>query len=107
MFHERDKVMQRTGKKLAILFFAGVCGASGWSGQSAFANHHHHHGHRTAVYDPPSVHYDRVYHPDYQHWTPSRGFHTHGHYDLVPHYVPGHYDTLHRHHIDVNPWYHH
>lgn len=44
-----------------------------------------------ATYHPPSVHYDRVYHADRLHWTPGRGLHTHGHYDLVPHYVPGHY----------------
>lgn len=59
-----------------------------------------------AVYDPPSVHYDRVYHADRLHWTPGRGLHTHGHYDLVPHYTPGHYDRLHGNHIDLNPRYH-
>lgn len=43
-------------------------------------------------YHAPSLHYDEVYHPEYSHWTPLRGFHTHGHYDLVPHVTPGHYD---------------
>jgi hypothetical protein len=38
----------------------------------------------------PSVHYDRVYHPTQVHWTPNSGWHTHGHYDVVPHYTPGH-----------------
>jgi hypothetical protein len=43
-------------------------------------------------YHPGGVHLDPVYHPTYGHWTPLRGYHTHGHYDLVPHYTPGHYD---------------
>lgn len=59
------------------------------------------------IYHGPSVHYDRVYHPEYQHWTPNRGWHTHGHYDLVPHYTPGHFDTKHRGHVHGNPHYHH
>lgn len=46
-------------------------------------------------YHAPSVHYDEVYHPEYSHWTPLRGWHTHGHYDLVPHVTPGHYDYHH------------
>lgn len=37
----------------------------------------------------PSLHYDSVYHADYYHWTPSGGFHSHGHYDSVPHYTGG------------------
>jgi len=44
------------------------------------------------VYHAPSVHYDRVFHPEYTHWTPFRGVHTHGHYDAVPHVTPGHFD---------------
>lgn len=66
-------------------------------------------GHRRSgpVYHPPSVHYDRVYHPEYSHWTPSRGYHTHGHYDVVPHYTPGHFDTRHGNHYHLNPRYHH
>lgn len=59
------------------------------------------------IYHAPSVHYDAVYHAEYLHWTPLRGLHTHGHYDLVPHYTPGHFDYLHGGHIDVNPWFHH
>ena len=51
------------------------------------------------VYHPPSVHQDQVYHPTRTHWTPFRGFHTHGHYDSVPHYTPGHYDYQHRGHV--------
>jgi hypothetical protein len=45
----------------------------------------------------PSLHYDRVYHPEYSHWTPRSGWHTHGHYDLVPHVTPG------RHYYDRGP----
>ncbi|MBX9656801.1 hypothetical protein K2Y11_24550 [bacterium] len=67
----------------------------------------HRYGHSHSVYHPPSVHYDRVYHEDYLHWTPFRGLHSHGHYDIVPHYTPGHYDRWHRGHIDGNPWFHH
>jgi len=59
------------------------------------------------IYHSPSMHYDRVYHPEYQHWTPNRGWHTHGHYDLVPHYTPGHFDYKHRGHVHGNPHYHH
>lgn len=58
------------------------------------------------IYHGPSVHYDRVYHPTTTHWTPRRGWHTHGHYDLVPHYVPGHFDRIHRDHIHLNPRFH-
>jgi hypothetical protein len=46
-------------------------------------------------YHPGGVHYDRVYHPEYSHWTPLHGYHTHGHYDVVPHYTPGHFDYHH------------
>jgi hypothetical protein len=42
-------------------------------------------------YHGPSVHYHRTYHADYLHWTPYRGWHTHGHYHVTPHYVPGHF----------------
>jgi hypothetical protein len=63
-------------------------------------------GYDGPVYHAPSVHYHRVYHPEYSHWTPYRGWHTHGHYDHVPHYVPGHFDRYHRDHIDVNPHFH-
>lgn len=72
---------------------------------SYYRGHSYHRSH--SVYHRPSVHYDRVYHPTRLHWTRSRGLHTHGHYDRVPHYVPGHYDRCHNGHIDLNPWYHH
>ena len=64
-------------------------------------------GFRAPVYHPPSVHTDYRYHPTQVHWTPLRGLHTHGHYDAVPHYTPGHYDTYHNGHIHGNPYYHH
>ena len=46
-------------------------------------------------------HLDYQYHPEYSHWTPLRGLHTHGHYDAVPHYshgYPGHHPYHHHHH---------
>lgn len=58
------------------------------------------------IYHGPSMHYDRTYHRDYSHWTPGRGYHSHGHYHSRPHYTPGHFDTYHRGHIHGNPWYH-
>jgi hypothetical protein len=58
------------------------------------------------IYHPPSIHYDRVYHHDYSHWTPYRGWHSHGHYHAVPHYVPGHFDRWHGDHIDLHPHFH-
>ncbi len=51
------------------------------------------------VWHSSSVHYDRVYHPTHLHWTPSSGWHTHGHYDVVPHFTPGHFDYLHNDHL--------
>jgi hypothetical protein len=47
-----------------------------------------------------------VYHPDYSHWTPYRGWHSHGHEHVVPHYLPGHFDGWHGDHIDLNPYFH-
>jgi hypothetical protein len=58
------------------------------------------------IYHAPSVHYDRVYHRDYTHWTPFRGLHSHSHTHVVPHYVPGHFDYRHGTHIHPNPHYH-
>jgi hypothetical protein len=58
------------------------------------------------VYHAPSMHYDRVYHT-VPHWTPGRGLHTHTHIDMVPHFVPGHFDEAHGDHIHKNPNYHH
>ncbi len=69
-----------------------------------YGGHGYHRSH--SVWHGPSVHYDRVYHPTSRHWTPYRGWHTHGHYDYVPHYVPGHFDRWHNGHIDLNPRYH-
>jgi hypothetical protein len=63
-------------------------------------------GYNGPVYHAPSLHYDRVYHPTYSHWTPSRGFHTHGHTHIVPHYTPGHFDYQHGNHIHGNPAFH-
>jgi hypothetical protein len=59
------------------------------------------------IYHAPSVHIDHVYHPEYYHWTPGRGLHSHGHYDAVPHYTPGHFDHLHGNHIHGNPHFDH
>ena len=64
-------------------------------------------GYRTPIYHRPSVHLDRVYHVESLHWTPYRGLHAHGHYDLIPHYTPGHFDRLHGGHIHYNRRFHH
>ncbi len=71
-------------------------------------SHHSHslYGYNGPIYHRPSVHYHRVYHPTRSHWTPGRGWHTHGHIDYVPHYVPGHFDHHHHNHIDLNPHFH-
>jgi hypothetical protein len=58
------------------------------------------------VYHPPTIQYRKVYHPTKLHWTPKRGLHSHGHFDYVPTYVPGHFDTLHNGHVHSNPWFH-
>ena len=83
----------------------------GFSYGPSYAYYGGHHGHvhrrRSApIYHAPSVHYDRVYHPEFYHWTPGRGLHSHGHYDYVPHYVPGHFDRWHGNHVDLNPHFH-
>ncbi len=74
-------------------------------GHSYYRGHSYHRSHPT--WHGPSVHYDRYYHPTYRHWTRHRGWHSHGHYDYVPHHVPGHYDRCHNGHIDLNPRFHH
>lgn len=51
----------------------------------------HGYGYVGHAYHRRAVHVDRVYHADYLHWTPSRGIHTHGHIDYVPHYTPRYY----------------
>jgi len=81
--------------------FGGSYGTSGYGGVD-YGRYN-----SAPIYHGPSVHYDRVYHPTTTHWTPRRGVHTHGHYDVVPHYTPGHFDRLHGNHIDLNPRYHH
>lgn len=107
---------------LGMLAFAGEAQAQYGRYSNSYGNHssHNHSGHynsgssrsyygnrgRAPIYHPPSVHYDQQYHVESYHWTPGRGLHTHGHYDAVPHYVPGHFDTLHNGHIDLNPHYH-
>ena len=127
--HERSQTMKGRGARLLGLTAAVVVGGAAllWD-SSAYAQHcgngyrghyggysggyssRYYGGHRYQRSHPtwhrPSVHYDRVYHPTYRHWTRSRGLHTHGHYDYVPHYVPGHYDRCHNGHIDLNPRYH-
>jgi hypothetical protein len=57
------------------------------------------------IYHAPSVHYHAVPHTT-PHWTPWRGWHTHTHIDVVPHYTPGHYDYKHGNHVHGNPWFH-
>jgi hypothetical protein len=95
---------------LAVLAF---CALSGPTEAQAGWGHGHSHGYRSSgyrsgpIYHGPSLHYDSVYHHEYSHWTPYRGWHSHGHYDLVPHYTPGHFDYQHRGHIHTNPWFHH
>jgi len=88
-------------------YHSGYGGISFSYGSHYGGHHGYHRAYRVPIYHPPSVHLDRVYHHDYSHWTPRRGWHSHGHYDVVPHYVPGHFDTLHGRHIDLNPRYHH
>ena len=56
----------------------------GWGG---YGGGHYH----APSYHGPSLHYHRTYHPTYYHYTPYGGLHSHGHYDYVPHYTPGHY----------------
>ena len=76
-------------------------------GYNTYRGYGQSYGYNGPIYHAPSVHYDRVYHPTTSHWTPWRGWHTHGHYDYVPHYTPGHYDYHHGNHIDANPHFHH
>jgi hypothetical protein len=84
------------GRRIAVSFGYGPTYSSYWGGF----------GPSGPIYHPPSVHYHRVYHPTRTHWTPGRGWHTHGHFDHVPHYTPGHFDHLHGNHIDLNPHFH-
>ncbi len=81
----------------------------GYGGYSRYTNRSFYssRSYRAPIYHSPSVHYDRVYHQDYLHWTPNRGIHGHGHIDTVRHFVPGHVGTLHNGHIDANRRFHH
>jgi hypothetical protein len=66
----------------ALMFTAAPAMAGGHHG------HHHnhgHHGHRHGHFGG-SLHFHKVYHPTYLHWTPYQGWHTHGHYHTVPHF---------------------
>jgi hypothetical protein len=89
---------------IALTAFAGAFSATFLAAPAdAKADPHYHFSPHVHVYRPyiphyslphyhaPSVHYHRTYHPDYYHWTPSRGLHSHGHYDYTPHYTPGHW----------------
>lgn len=58
------------------------------------------------LYHPPSVQHVPVFHPTGTHWNPAFGWHTDGHIDYLPRYVPGHYDTYYGGHVHPNPWYH-
>lgn len=94
----------------SVLVFAALIGpastakAGDWGFSFGFHGPHSHFDfhHAAPVYRPPvvyapRVHYDRVYYPEYHHWTPDLGYHSHGHYDYVPHYTPryAHYDHYH------------
>lgn len=108
--------MKQIAITLAVLAVVGLATTT-----TAEAGHGYGHGHghshrgwgggyggsRGTVYHAPSVHIDRRYHADYSHWTPGRGYHTHGHIDYVPHYVPGHRDFRHGNHVHANPRFHH
>lgn len=59
------------------------------------------------IYHGSSSHFDSRYHVDSYDWTPRQGIHTHGHYDVTPHFTPRHFDYGHVGHIDTNPDYHH
>lgn len=72
----------------------------------SFSNQRYYAPQSGPIYHQPSVHFDQTYHPTRTHWTPFRGQHTHGHYDAVPHVVPGHFDSRHRGHVHPNPYYH-
>lgn len=113
--------MKRIAITLAILAVVGLAASSaqaghgyggyGWGGSYGGYGSGYSFGgygsYRVPLYHAPSIHFDRQYHADYYHWTPGRGLHSHGHYHVVPHYTPGHFDTLHNGHVHGNPWYHH
>ena len=92
---------------LAVIVTVGAITLANTSQAKAQYGYYRGFGPTGPVYHGPSVHYDRVYHPTRTHWTPYRGLHTHGHFDYVPHYSPGHYDRLHNGHLHRNPYFHH
>jgi hypothetical protein len=73
-----------------------------WGSHSGYYGNHR----SNAIWHGPSVHFDRSYHPTTRHWTPYRGWHTHGHFHYRLHYVPGHFDRRHNDHIHLNPRFH-
>jgi len=113
----KEQAMTRNGKSLRTLLIAGAAiAAFALPGEALAArggrSHHsrrydvHRHDDYAPIYHPPSVHTDYRYHAESYHWTPWQGLHTHGHYDAVPHYTPGHIDYHHGDHVDVDPRFH-
>lgn len=108
------KVLRTTVMASVLALGLALTNPSESSAQGWGFGHGHGHGHfggfggfATPVYHPPSFHFDTIYHHDYYHWTPLRGWHSHGHFHTVPHFVPGHFDTFHNGHFHLNPFFHH
>jgi hypothetical protein len=74
---------------ISIGNFGYYNGSGGYGGNRGYGGY--------GGYNRGSMHYDRVYH-GYSHWTPGRGYHSHGHYDYVPHYTPRSSHGGHHHH---------
>lgn len=91
---------------LAVLLIGAIGADSAQAGYPCGGYYNFNYGYSAPIYHAPSVHYDTQWH-GYSHWTPYRGLHSHGHYDTVPHYTPGHFDTIHNGHLHLNPWGHH
>lgn len=73
---------------LAALMFTT---APAMAGGHHHGGHHHggHHGHSNFNHGGHfggSLHFHSFYHPTHTHWTPSQGWHTHGHTHTVPHF---------------------
>ena len=79
----------------------------GRSGQRYSVQRYNAWGYAQPVYHGTSVHLDSTYHVESYDWTPRQGIHSHGHYDVTPHFTPRHFDYGHGGHIDANPGYHH
>ena len=107
--------MKRTITTLAMLTVlcltttAAVAGPYGYSGGNGYGNSYGRGfgGYQGPSYRAPAVHFDRVYHPTTSHWTPSRGYHTHGHYDSVPHFTPRYNGGGYGNHNHINHGHHH